>query len=479
MDSRKRQRTEIEEAQPEGDKLYFDSYANIGIHEAMLRDTVRTEGYYNAIMHHKKRFEGKVVVDVGCGTSILSIFCAWAGAKHVYAIEASRMSEHARNVVAENGLQDTITIVQGKVEEVDLVDRDGCPVVADIIISEWMGYFLYYESMFESVLLARDRWLAPDGILFPSHAVLYVAPLTDDPYYADRVYFWQALYGANMRSLFDHARKCAFDNVIIDTVQPYQCFASSQIIKFVDCRTCTVEEVQNFQASFAFKSTIVTNFHGFVGWFSTLFTTEEEIRAVLGPKGQTLANGTCQEDQEVCSSALTPGSALLLTKLRQRDPALAAFHTLSTSPEDFPTHWQQTLFFTGDQLLMVQDQELVGEIVVGQCDENKRFLDIRIHWTLVPHEETPNWTAPRTGRWPTAKPVPRRPLLNGRYGAPGYGYQSPYPAVPGYANPYGPPAYGAPGYADMLPSPDTQNQHEEPNPPLSSSFAHSKLFGFK
>lgn len=44
--------------------------------------------------------------------------------------------------------------------------------------------------------------------------------------------------------------------------------------------------------------------------------------------------------------------------------------------------------------------------------------------------------------------------------------QSPYPAVPGYANPYGPPAYGAPGYADMLPSPDTQNQHEEPGQAL-------------
>jgi hypothetical protein len=37
----------------------------------------------------------------------------------------------------------------------------------DIIISEWMGYALLYESMLDTVLVARDRWLNPDGIIMP------------------------------------------------------------------------------------------------------------------------------------------------------------------------------------------------------------------------------------------------------------------------------------------------------------------------
>ena len=45
----------------------------------------------------------------------------------------------------------------------------------DIIISEWMGYFLLRESMLDSVLVARDRFLKPGGALYPSHARLYIA----------------------------------------------------------------------------------------------------------------------------------------------------------------------------------------------------------------------------------------------------------------------------------------------------------------
>ena len=37
----------------------------------------------------------------------------------------------------------------------------------DIIISEWMGYCLFYESMLDTVLYARDKWLKPDGLMFP------------------------------------------------------------------------------------------------------------------------------------------------------------------------------------------------------------------------------------------------------------------------------------------------------------------------
>lgn len=51
------------------------------------------------------------------------------------------------------------------------------PEKVDIIISEWMGYFLLRESMLDSVLVARDRFLAPGGSLFPSHAAIYMAPI--------------------------------------------------------------------------------------------------------------------------------------------------------------------------------------------------------------------------------------------------------------------------------------------------------------
>ncbi|KAI3501770.1 hypothetical protein L1887_29779 [Cichorium endivia] len=63
-----------------------------GSHEEMIKDRVRTETYKTAILQHRSHIEGKVVVDVGCGTSVLSIFCAQAGAKRVYAVDASEIA---------------------------------------------------------------------------------------------------------------------------------------------------------------------------------------------------------------------------------------------------------------------------------------------------------------------------------------------------------------------------------------------------
>jgi protein arginine N-methyltransferase 1 len=57
----------------------------------------------------------------------------------------------------------------------------------DIIISEWMGYFLLYESMFDSVLFARDKWLAEDGLLFPDRAKMFIALADDEAYYKKKL----------------------------------------------------------------------------------------------------------------------------------------------------------------------------------------------------------------------------------------------------------------------------------------------------
>ena len=55
----------------------------------MLKDTVRTKTYQNAIYQNEFLFKDKIVLDVGCGTGILSLFCAKAGAKHVYGVSAA------------------------------------------------------------------------------------------------------------------------------------------------------------------------------------------------------------------------------------------------------------------------------------------------------------------------------------------------------------------------------------------------------
>ena len=57
----------------------------------------------------------------------------------------------------------------------------------DIIISEWMGYFLLYEAMFDSVLYARDKWLRKGGLLLPNKAKMYMAAIDDQAYYAKKL----------------------------------------------------------------------------------------------------------------------------------------------------------------------------------------------------------------------------------------------------------------------------------------------------
>ena len=82
----------------------------------MLKDKVRTRAYMNAIKQNKHLFKDKVVLDVGCGTGILSMFAAQAGARLVIGVDMSSIVEHAKTIVAANGLSDRVVLVRGKME---------------------------------------------------------------------------------------------------------------------------------------------------------------------------------------------------------------------------------------------------------------------------------------------------------------------------------------------------------------------------
>ena len=153
---------------------YFCSYAFLYHQKQMLMDDVRMRAYHNAIMQNKSLFEGKVVLDVGTGSGVLAIWAAQAGAAKVYAVEYTDMAVHARKMVEQNGVSDIVEVIQSSVEDLEL------PCKVDIIVSEWMGYYLLRESMLDSVIRARNKWMKPEGSMFPSHATMYWAAISSE-----------------------------------------------------------------------------------------------------------------------------------------------------------------------------------------------------------------------------------------------------------------------------------------------------------
>jgi type I protein arginine methyltransferase len=121
------------------------------------------------------------VLDVGAGTGILSFFAAQAGARKVYAVEASNSAEVARELAEANGYSGIVEVIQGKLEEIELPER------VDVIISEPIGFLLVHERMIESYVTARDKFLKPDGLMMPTTGSIVFSPLTDDYLYQEQV----------------------------------------------------------------------------------------------------------------------------------------------------------------------------------------------------------------------------------------------------------------------------------------------------
>ncbi|KAA8541436.1 hypothetical protein F0562_025399 [Nyssa sinensis] len=341
------------------DMAYFHSYSHVGIHEEMIKDRVRTETYKAAILQHQSYISGKVVVDVGCGTGILSIFCAQAGAKRVYAVDASEIALQANEVVKANNLSDTIVVLHGRIEDVEIDEE------VDVIISEWMGYMLLYESMLGSIITARDRWLKPGGLILPSNATLYMAPVTHPDRYSESIDFWRNVYGIDMSAMLPLAKQCAFEEPCVETIMGENVLTWPHVVKHVDCYTITIRELESVTTRFKFKSMMRAPFHGFAFWFDVEFSGPVIFPA--NSDAPALLNESSNNDSTDCSQRkkrANPNEALVL----------------STAPEDPPTHWQQTLIYFYDPIEVEQDQLIEGSVTLSQSKENPRFMNIHLEY---------------------------------------------------------------------------------------------------
>ncbi|XP_049413928.1 probable protein arginine N-methyltransferase 1 isoform X1 [Solanum stenotomum] len=303
---------------------YFDSYSHFGIHEEMLKDVVRTKTYQNVIYKNSFLIKDKVVLDVGAGTGILSLFCAKVGAKHVYAIECSSMADMAQEIVKLNGFSDVITVIKGKVEEIDL------PVPkVDIIISEWMGYFLLYENMLDTVLYARDKWLVKDGLVLPDKASLYLTAIEDADYKDEKIEFWNSVYGFDMSCL----RKQTIMEPLVDNVDQKQIVTKCQLLKTMD-----ISKMASGDASFTVPFKLVAErddyIHALVAYFDVSFTKCHKLTG------------------------------------------------FSTGPRSRGTHWKQTVLYLEDVLTVCQGEAVVGSMTVASNKKNPRDLDIMLKYSV-------------------------------------------------------------------------------------------------
>ena len=260
------------------------------------------------------------------------------------------MAQHARRLVLANGLQDVVTVLEGYMEKTELPEK------VDLIVSEWMGYFLLREAMFDSVIFARDKWLKPGGAMYPSHAKLVIAPLCSALYqsrvaeYQEEVNAWAAFgqwmtEGNAIRvdglTEFFHREQHEY---LLQTAQWCQLreaevIGDEVVVKEFDMHTVTVEELKSFSQSFRTVISEDAMLNAFGGWFSTDFN----------------------------------GSAA--------DPAPQPV-TLSTEPES-ATHWAQQVFMVHPPIRVDVGDTLEGIVKVQRQRLNHRLLWVQI--TLSHH----------------------------------------------------------------------------------------------
>ncbi|XP_056157060.1 histone-arginine methyltransferase CARM1-like [Lampris incognitus] len=253
---------------------YVQSHGCLSQQQNMLQDYLRTATYQRAILINEVDFRDKVVLDVGCGSGILSFFAVQAGAVKVYAVEANPMAKYAEVMVQSNSVSDRIMVLEGNMEEVS------CPDMVDVIISEPIGYMLLNERMLESLLYAR-KWLKPNGRMFPSSGDIHLAPFTDEQLYIEhyaRASFWQqrCFYGINLSSLHSAAVDEFFRQPIVDTFD-MQILMATSVKHCIDFMEAKEEDVHRMEIPFVFTLLQSGLIHGLAFWFDVAFRGSRSV----------------------------------------------------------------------------------------------------------------------------------------------------------------------------------------------------------
>lgn len=320
---------------------YFEEYGKFGIHIDMLRDKERMTSYHRAIMSNPEDFSGKVVLDVGSGTGVLACWCARAGARKVYAVEASNMAEQAQLVVDRNGLGHIVEVINARMEDISIAEH------VDVIVSEWMGSFLVFESMLETVLHARDRWLKENGKMYPAIARMVVAPLDMTSFFEKRIKFMRSIPDINLGPLIPFATtEYSYYGIRGAKCKPKHLLADGYVIKEFDLKTVTPLDLQKITADISIKPKRNGTFNGWGAWFEVVFS------------------GKTKEDDVI----------------------------LSTAPDRPETHWRQDVFLLERDFAVTEEDTISGFLRFVQNPNWRRHYNLEMSFSVREFEHYRIWS---------------------------------------------------------------------------------------
>ena len=219
----------------------------------MLLDTARTQSFLRAILDTVN--PGDVVLDLGCGTGILSYFACIAGAKHVYAVEQGPIIELAERICRKNGFQDRVTFIHDWSTNIDLSEK------VDVIVTETIGNLGFEEGILAWVIDARNRSLKKTGCIIPSTLEINLVPVESWDDYSKLDSWLGDFYSLN----FSTARSINVNNLNWTQLSPESFIAEPASVTKIDLLSVSRPD---FSAERFFECQREGLVHGLGGWFT-------------------------------------------------------------------------------------------------------------------------------------------------------------------------------------------------------------------
>ena len=246
----------------------FPEIANIydfpSVHADLVFDQTRVRAYREAINATVNK--GDVVADLGAGTGLLTFLCLQAGARRVHAIERSEVINWAREIADRNAFSSRIVFHECDAREAQLNEQ------VDVLVSELMGHAAFEEGMAETISVAKNHFLAPNGRIIPRSVTLKAALANQEEVYRNYIDVWRQFDGID----YSPMREKAVRGTYLLNINPDHVCSDSRVVVAEDF----TDKPRNLEKTIIFKCKRAGPVNGLVFWFdakltSTIFLSSE------------------------------------------------------------------------------------------------------------------------------------------------------------------------------------------------------------